>query len=218
MNKRRFTLIELVIALALFAMLSLSCMKLLMSTVDSLEVQEKSAKRIVGLVNLDKNAQKMFTNTVPFTWRDEENQRVPHFYGAPDMMRFVHLNRVNDEKDGGLRFVQLYIDNEQKLIAHYQTRPFLNGSEIIEEIAFKSTLAEGVDSLNFQYASVLENQQSSEDIEWLSEWEEDRLDIPLAVRMDVSWQNGRTESFLWRTAGNSYYERMGAWKNGDRLQ
>ena len=58
---------------------------------------------------------------------------------------------------------------------------------------------------------------SSENLEWMEDWDEDRLDIPLAVKMTISWQNENVENFFWRTAGNGYYERYGAWRNGEKI-
>ena len=55
-------------------------------------------------------------------------------------------------------------------------------------------------------------------MEWLEEWDEDRVDIPLAVMTTLTWNDDKKETFLWRTAGNSYYERWGNWRNGESVQ
>ena len=215
MKRRHFTLIEVLIALALFAGLAVTCVSLMQAVAGSMESQSIRSKHVDSLVTLDRTVKKLFTNMVPFRWRDIDNQAVPHFVGASDFMRFAHLNRVNDLNDGGLRFVELFVDDDGNLIANYQTRPFREGTEI-NETAYRSILSTAVSSVTFQYASVPEDEQASENIAWFEEWEEDRLDIPLSVMMTVTWQDETSETFMWRPAGNSYYERWGAWRNMER--
>ena len=210
--KRNFTLLEILIALALFVGLAVTCSSIILSMTSSMESQQARSKHVDSLVMLDRTLKKMLTHMVKFTWRDEDNQKVPHFMGLQDRIRFVHLNKVNDVNDGGLRFVELAVDEEGRLMANYQTRPFRNGIDINDN-AYSSVLSENVSSIVFRYASVEEGETSSETLDWLDEWEEDREDIPLAVLVSVTWQNGDAESFLWRTAGNSYFERWGAWRN-----
>lgn len=216
MKRRHFTLMELIIALTLFAVLSLISMGLLKSVIDSLKGQKEHSQKVGELIVISKTTKKMFANMVPFSWRDEENQIVPHFGGGPDYIRFVYLNRVNAQEDGGLRFSEIFVNDDGELVVQYQTRPFRNGYEINED-HYRSVLARKVASVEFQYASVAENQQSSAEMEWLGEWEPERLDIPLAVIMSITWENENVEHFMWRTAANSYYERHGAWRNREKI-
>ena len=219
MKKNNFTLIEIIIALGLFVALSISCVSLISSMTTSMEVQNDRTEHIDGLVRLDRSLKKMFSNMVQYTWRDENNERLPHFLGLSDSIRLAHLNRVNNLQDGGLRFAEIYVDENSQLIARYQNRPFRNAEELNED-AYISILSESVESIQFDYASVEEDRSSSEDLEWLQEWSDERLDIPLAVMITVNWteESGKgSETFLWRTAGNSYYERWGAWRNGESI-
>jgi len=217
MKRRNFTLMEVIIALGLFVMISLICMTMITSMMNSLESQKKRSKHIQMVTGIDKSVRKMFGNMVEFSWRDEDNQKIPHFFGTMDLVRFVHLNRVNDTDDGGLRFVEIYVDEDQQLVAHYQTRPFLNAEEKSEN-AYLSVLAEKVESVSFRYASLPENEKTGDTLEWIEEWEDDRLDIPLAMLMTVTWQDENTESFMWRTSANSFYERLRDWKSRDLLR
>ncbi|MCM8530964.1 MAG: hypothetical protein NE330_07375 [Lentisphaeraceae bacterium] len=214
--KKPFTLIEVIIALALFVGLAISCVTLVHSLTTSMESQNARSKHVESLVLLDRTIKKMFTNMVPFKWRDLDNQAVPHFGGYSDRIRFAYLNRINNLQDGGLRFVELFVNDDAQLVAVYQTRPFREGVEANEN-AYQSILSEEVDSIEFSYVSVAEGESSSENLEWLEDWDEDRLDIPLGVRITIRWQNEDAESFFWRTAGNSYYERWGAWRNGEQI-
>lgn len=215
-KKSNFTLLEVMIAIGLFAVLAITCVSLMTTLTGSLAAQQERSEHVDKLVSLDKTLKKMFTNMVQFTWRDQDNERLPHFLGVSDTMRFAYLNRVNNLQDGGLRFVDIYVDDEARLIARYQNRPFRNAEEINED-AYISVLAENVDSIVFNYASVEEERTSSEYLEWLQEWSDERLDIPLAVMITINWTTNGSETFLWRTAGNSFYERWGAWRNGESI-
>ncbi|MCM8539962.1 MAG: prepilin-type N-terminal cleavage/methylation domain-containing protein [Lentisphaeraceae bacterium] len=218
-KKFNFTLIEVMIAIGIFAILAVSCVSLMSSMASSLQVQQERSAHVDSLVRLDKTVKKMFTNMVQFTWRDQDNERLPHFLGLYDSIRFTYLNRVNNMQDGGLRFAEIYIDEEARLVARYQNRPYRNAEEMNED-AYFSVLSEEVESISFNYASVEEDKTSSEELEWLEEWSDERLDIPLAVMFTVKWteESGKgEETFLWRTAGNSYFERWGAWRNGESI-
>ena len=88
----------------------------------------------------------------------------------------------------------------------------------MNEDAYVSILADNVENVSFQYATVAEDEKSSEFLEWVEEWEEDRIDIPLAMMVTLTWKDETSETFLWRTAGSGYYERWGAWRNGESIQ
>ena len=169
------------------------------------------------LVKLDKTFKKMFTNTVKFTWRDEDNETYPHFYGFNDSVILTYLTRVNNIQDGGLRFVNIFVDSDSRLIARYQNRPFRNSTEINED-AYISILSENVESVSFQYAGVIPDTTGVEELEWTDQWEQERLDIPLGIMVTVNWRDKGSETFIWRTASNSYYERWGAWRNNEEVR
>ena len=215
-KRSNFTLLDVMIAIGLFAVLAITCVSLMTTLTGSLAAQQERSAHVDKLVSLDKTLKKMFTNMVQFTWRDQDNERLPHFLGTSDSIRFAYLNRVNNLQDGGLRFVDIYVDDEARLVARYQNRPYRNAEEINED-AYFSVLAENVDSIMFNYASVEEERSSSEYLEWLQEWSDERLDIPLAVMITINWTTNGSETFLWRTAGNSFYERWGAWRNGESI-
>jgi type II secretion system protein J len=215
--KNKFTLLEVVIAVALFAVLATACVSLMSNMSKSLDAQRERSEQVDNLVSLDGVLKKMIGHMVKFTWRDEDNQKLPHFLGQSDTMRFVQLTKVNTIADGGLRFVELFLDGEGQLVAKYQMRPFYNAVDMSED-AYSSILATNIASVLFQYASVVEGKSSSEEMEWLEEWDEDRVDIPLAVMTTLTWNDDKKETFLWRTAGNSYYERWGNWRNGESIQ
>ncbi|WDE97676.1 prepilin-type N-terminal cleavage/methylation domain-containing protein [Lentisphaera profundi] len=218
MRNRSFTLIEVIIATGIFALLCILCMKLTSSSLSNYEAQKDRARHISQLVILDKTLRKMFSNMVPFNWRDESGDKQSFFYGAVNEMRFAQLNKVNTLKDGGMRFIELILNEENELVANYQTRPFFNGEELIEGKYYTSLLAKDVEQIEFSYVSAIEESQSSEELEWLNEWLEERQDIPLAILLKVRWRDGSEENFMWRTAASSYDERLAPWDNGKLTQ
>jgi len=150
---------------------------------------------------------------VPFTWRDEDDVKKPFFMGFSNVMRFAQVNRINRVEDGGMRFVKLSLNENHQLVAYYQTRPFTYGVELTEGKSYKSVLVEEVKSIEFVYVSAEEGLHDSSELEWLEEWEEMREDIPLAVLIKIRWLDDAEENFMWRTSGNSYYERRASWEN-----
>ena len=50
---------------------------------------------------------------------------------------------------------------------------------------------------------------------WTDNWENvdsERTDLPLAILFHVIWDDGREESWLRRTTGNSFRERYGTYR------
>ena len=218
MKRRSFTLIEVMIASGIFALLCLACMKLTSGTLMNYQAQKERSSRIDELILLDKTFRKMVTNMVPFTWRDEDDFKRPFFMGTKDQMRFAQLNRINRAEHGGMRFVELALNENNQLVAYYQTRPFTFGTELTEGKSYFSVLSENVEAIEFYFVSSAEEIDDSSELIWLDEWEEMREDIPLAVLMKVTWQDESQENFMWRTAGNSYYERRAGWENWKVMQ
>ena len=218
MKRHSFTLIEVMIACGIFAILCLACMKLTSGTLMNYQAQKERSARIDQLLLLDKTFKKMITNMVPFTWRDEDDFKKPFFMGLKDRLRFAQLNRINRAEDGGMRFVELTLNESNQLVAFYQSRPFTYGSELTEGKNYSSILADNVEAIEFYFVSSAEEINDSTELIWLDEWEEMREDIPLAVLLKVKWQDESEENFMWRTASNSYFERRAGWENWKVVQ
>jgi len=58
--------------------------------------------------------------------------------------------------------------------------------------------------VSFMYAYLDNNE-----LAWGNVWgEEQGTKIPLAIQMSVEWENGRVETWLRRTAGNGFKEKL----------
>ena len=68
-------------------------------------------------------------------------------------------------------------------------------------------LISNVQKLEFSYA-----ERSGNEVVWNSEFDEVAAEnIPLAIRMTITFEDGETVDFLRRTAGNSFVSTYGAY-------
>jgi len=165
-----------------------------------------------SLMVLDRTLDNILSNTVPFTWRDDEKNAIPGFAGQPHSLQLTYLHPPNNLQDGAIRFVALSVEHDQ-LKALYQERPVLNSDNPVDT-AKVSVLATNVHALECRYADLGEDKT----IEWVDEWDAERLDTPLAIMLSVAWKDARQETWLRRTAGNDHYQRWGRWEPPKRTE
>ncbi len=211
-----FTLLELIIAVALFLLVTALLLTAATAITGSWQRLNREKGRLLELLALDRAVDAMFSNAVPFTWPDEDGQAVAVFVGEAERVDLAYLHRLNTVEDGALSFVSLQVDDGGRLLALHQPRPLLRAEDPGEH-ARTSILAQGIDRIEFLYADWVPD----EGVEWLEEWDPDRdssvaserrLELPLAILMRVFWDDGRAETWLRRTAGNSYRECWGNWQ------
>ncbi|MEN9362086.1 MAG: hypothetical protein RL095_3621 [Verrucomicrobiota bacterium] len=210
----RFTLVELILALALLAVLAATGAALIGGLTRAWDQSRQQGHRVQELVRLDRCFRSLVGNAMPFTWRDATMQQTNAFIGNSDSVRLASQITPADAIDGGLRFSFITLNREGELIAIVSSKPF---SEENEPEGLVSVLSKEVAAIRFSYCRVSSADPLIEVMEWVDVWESDRADIPLAIRMEVEWQDGRTENFLMRTAGSGRYERHGSWRNGEKL-
>lgn len=205
--RRRFpyTLLELVIAAAIFAMLMISAGLGMASVYRSWDTAGRHKARLLEYQALDRVFNLAFRNAVPFTWTDAESGEArPVFVGNPQSVLLAYRSRIAPDHGSGLRFLSLFVENGA-LKAVYRNTPILpwdmNVSGAGEEI-----LAEGVESVSFLYAGSTDEGA----LTWTPDWPEDEdPPLPLAIQITVLWRDGRSECWLRRTAGNGFRERDG---------
>ena len=154
-------------------------------------------QRFNELLGLDRSLRAMLEHMVPFTWPDPDGVKTPFLIAERDRLRCAYLHGLNDEIEGSLRFAEILLQ-DSKLYMVYSDRPFLHWDEVGERKKV-SLLAENVESLLFLYADweADESLDWRERIMWLDHWEtedSERKDLPLAVKVTVNWQDGRTET------------------------
>lgn len=200
-----FTLIELIVASAILVLLLgmlFAAGNGITRSWSRLQVEEA---RFEEVMELDRVLDNIFSNTVPFHWRDKDMKPVPMFQGGPESVRLTYRHTANAPGEGALRFVTLSV-KDGLLLAQYSDRPRLDWEESSAPVQ-ESVLAKGVASVDFQYA----DWDQDNGIVWTPEWDPDseRQDIPLAIMLTLHWEDGRRETWLRRTAGNSQFERWG---------
>ena len=217
MKRRSFTLIEVLIASFILIIISVGTSFTLSNLMRSWDGLEERADKFNQLVILDRTFRNVVTNSVPFSWRNEEQPEIPTFYGTENELRIVYLHPVTNIKTGGIRFVTFVVDEEGNFVARYQDRPWINGVEDSENVKV-SILAKKVESIKFLYAWQNNELQHDDEgyIEWIEEWDQELIVIPLAVRLEVKFQNGDVEHFIWRTSGSGKHERQGNYDSDSR--
>jgi len=204
-RRRFFTLIELLVASAILVLLLGMLFAASNGITQSWSRLQAEETRFEEVMELDRILDNIFSNSVPFHWRDKDANPVLMFRGGPESVRLTYRHTANTPGEGALRFVTLSIE-DGLFLAQYSDRPRLeweNSSGPVQE----SVLARNVAGLDFQYA----DWEKDNGIVWVSEWDPDseRQDIPLAIMLTLHWEDGRRETWLRRTAGNSQFERWG---------
>ena len=203
-NNGGFTLLEMVIAVAIFAMVMLTAamgMVTIQKTWNSITLQNQKMR---SLQVIDSVADSVFRNAVPFTWPDETNTSKIVFSGKSDSVILAYRHRINNVEDGGIRFVSLFLD-KGSLVAAYRKTPILpwDGKVNVTEMDSES-LAENVKSISFLYAD-----RKTQNVSWTPNWDEKSVNIPLAIQIKVEWLDGESEVWMRRTAGAGLRETYG---------
>ena len=219
MRKCRFTLLELIIAVTIFMMVSVALFTFSSQVSDTWSRLTVERNRFNELLAMDRAIDGVLSNAIPFMWRDtaeELSEQLPFVVAEEDYLRIAYLHRLNDAEEGAIRFVEFYLEDGD-LKATYTDRPFIDWSEIAEDRRRTTILTTEVESLSFEYAdwSSDVSDEWADRLFWRTYWEtedSERTDIPLAVKMTVTWKDGRQECWLRRTTGNSFRERYGTYK------
>ena len=214
-NKRsrlsRFTLLELIVAVAIFAVvISIASMGLVTVRKSWDKVYEHSA-RLKNLLKIDRVVDTSFRNIIPFSWKDEDTKKERGiFFGEEDMVTFAYMHRITNAEFSAIRFINLYVE-DNKLIAEYSKSPILPWDDNQDEMGVKKeVLAENIERISFLYG----DRDETGEISWNSSWVEEKpLNyVPLAIQITVEWQDGRCEQWLRRVAGAGKCESLGVRK------
>ena len=211
LRMHRFTLLELAVAMAIFMLVAMVLFAFARGIAASWERLHGEQQQFSRLLALDRTLDRMLSNAVPFQWRDLEREPMPFFLGEGNRCRLAVLHPVYRTEDGGLRFVELFLEDD-KLMARFSQRPYLEWQETAG-LTGQSILAWDVDRIEFQYVdwSGDELLEWEDRMVWTSEWDPERKELPLAIWITVTWQDGRAETWLRRTAGAGWRERYSGW-------
>lgn len=199
-----FTLIEIIVAVGIMLLVFLAAGTCLMSVQQTwLRTQQRSEK-LKKILIIDKVVNANFPNMVFFEWKDDKLRKQSIFLGDSNKIIFATTHRINIVKEGGIRFVTIY-QQDDKLIVGYRNTPILYWDEALTP-AKEEVIAEGVENVSFLYADADRERK----IIWDEDWDEElRKNLPLAVQMTIKWENGDVTSWLRRTAGSSKRSNIG---------
>ncbi len=211
-----FTMLELLIAVSITMLVALGLYGF-SSGVSSAWAQLMAERnRVQELLALDRVIDRSLSNLVPFVWKnpDDDNEEFPFIVATPESLRFAYLHTIRDPGEGALRFAEFILE-DGTLYLKYANRPFYDWDQVADH-AQTVILAENVAEISFQYADWNDDTDAewADRLLWLDEWEtedSERKDAPLAVLLTITWNDGRTQSWMRRTMGNSLRERFGAW-------
>lgn len=199
-----FTLLEMICAMFIFTVIMMILGTGMFTIQQSLKKVSSKSDSIMALQVLERVFTFSIRNAVPFQWPDQSKTNRSTFIGEPNRVSFAYLHRVVDANDGGIRFIQFYLDKDQ-LVAAYRKIPILPWDNSTLNSADKEVLATKVSSINIQYADRVNNQ-----IVWQNSWNtQNNMNIPLAIQISVNWKDGSSEQWLRRTAGSGQFESLG---------
>ncbi len=210
-----FTLLEVLVSTLLLSMMITALFMISSNLNKRWQLSSNVANEFSEVMHIERVLDNSIPNAIPFVWRDQEEfrKRLNTFIGESDQISFCYLHRLNNLEEGAIRFIGLRLEDEE-LVAYHKIRPWVNLEELnSDEEIERNVIAQNIRSIEFQYA-ISDYELGTEEILWEDEWDnedEQRFDIPLAIRMDIEWNDDRAESFLYRTAGNSRYQRWGSW-------
>ena len=201
----RFTLIELVISMAILMAVTGIIAMASKSFYDGYERSAKVTKRLKEYMAIDNIMDVHVRNLIPFQWKDENGNSRFVFSGEEHRLHFTTLRRSYARRAGSLIFIRLFVE-ENQLIAEYSTTPRLPWKEDDEETMpyTREVIAENIEEITFTYAEKVSGEEDEDGtgISWEENWPEDEHAAPpLAIRMQIKWTDGTTEYWLRRVAG-----------------
>ncbi len=208
MRKSFFTLLELILASLIFAMLAFTAGLGVLAIQQSWKRIHHHSERLKNLMAIDRMVELCFRNIIPFTWPEEDTKKeIPIFTGDSDKILFATLHKINTGDFNAIRFVRLFLENGN-LVAEYRNTP-IRKDETENDGIIKEILATDIKDLSFLYLDRDETENVKWENDWVEDYESGNANAPLAIQMTVEWNNGDKYSWLRRTAGAGASESLG---------
>jgi len=204
-KRRNFTLLEMIISMFIFSIVVLIIATGIFSIEKTWNVVTKKSEQLTTLRTLDQIFSSSIRNAVPFTWPNANFVEESIFIGNSDSVTFAYLHRIISEQQGGIRFINFYLDENGRLIAGYKKTPILTWNNSTQENISTEVIATDINSISFLYASV----DQRNNLTWLNQWDNKNPNIPAAIQIEIDFKNGEKERWLRRTAGSGKYESYG---------
>ncbi|VAV99264.1 hypothetical protein MNBD_ALPHA04-194 [hydrothermal vent metagenome] len=183
-TERGFTLVEMMVALLIFSLLSVAGVALLRSAIDSDEITGEKLgnmaemQRFVSLIEAD------LSQVVPRSYRDTNGNRVAAFSSDQSGQDWAFLtftsggqSNINDKPRSSLQRIEYHLSQGRIERFHFE---MTDGGEI----SAPARLLENIENMDIRYR----NKRGV----WLDAWQTERLtDLPRAVEIRFL-QNGRS--------------------------
>jgi hypothetical protein len=205
LKPKNFTLLEVVLALAIFMLVTSIAVMALTSTERTLRKVTAADKRLEERQLIDRLINRAFKNAVNFTWQDSNLQQQMVFSGKRNELLVCYLHRIDPAKNSAIRFLKLFME-EDNLVAEYSTTPILSWLNS-PETATREIIATGISNLSFSYADI---DQASKQINIVGSWDNETTPyIPPGIQLELEWNDGSTDVWFRRTAGAGYGQQLG---------
>lgn len=198
-----FTLLELVTATAILGMVFLAAATSLYVAVLTWERSFAHSARLQQRMLIDRFVDAHLRQLVPFEWKDEDGKGRQLFLGENGRLLFACRRRLDDGA-GGLRFVRLSLE-EGRLLAEFSDLPLLSWGDWDGVPVHREFIGEKLERLEFAYADYTQE----DGLAWFESWDTESARVPLAVQMNLCWEDGENDSWLCRAAGAAVRETLG---------
>lgn len=199
-RSRGFTLLEILIALAIFALLAVMAYGGLSSVLRTREITESRADALNQLVMVYRVMQRDIEQLVPRRIRDEFGDVQEPLMGGSTIGRVIELTRGGwrnpiGQRRSTLQRVAYRIDDEGTLMREYWVA--LDRAQDAKPL--EQALLEGVTSIEFRFLNA--------DNEWQTEWPppvfgqgrpEDQVVLPMATEVNVDLEEWGKIRWLFR--------------------
>jgi general secretion pathway protein J len=210
--KRGFTLLEIIVAVAITAMIGATIAAAFTSGFRAKELVESEAEQYRGIrTSLDRMVREIGAAFVSDRYDQrryrDQNDRPTNFIGARDRLLFTslaHQRLYSDAKESDQMVVEYTVRTSTKKGAHGQQdlmrreNPNLYGEDKMDRGGAEDVLLEDVKRIEFSY-------WDSDLKDWVNEWDTRRLEkksiLPTRVRMTLvrADENGHEQRYVTET-------------------
>ena len=195
-SKRAFTLIELLVAVSIFSVIAVVLYSTFRSGVVAYkrigEEIEQSQKVRYALNTITKDIKNIiYISNIPFE-------------GGSDSLSFVSTTSLSKDADNNISKISYFLKKDEAKTLLVRSKQLLldvaieaatleDLEETLDEESFEldsKSLLEGVLSLNFSYLLLKEDEEGTQDYEWVDFWEEETM-IPVAINIEIKLNGGK---------------------------
>ncbi len=202
----RFTLVEMVAALSIMMVISGIIAGAVAVFTTSYTASRAAAETLRRNRTISAVADRVLRSAVPFVWTDsDDNTEKSLFHGSSDELYVVSLNRARGSGDSPFLFTRIRLDGST-VVCDTSGLPMPHWDDIDLFSYTTEVVATNVQTLNFRYFNLDDDDEPVSTDLWSEDYE---YTIPLAIQIEIEFNDGTVERRLRRTAGNSWNTMLG---------